>query len=257
MQHAERSTRAAAPEVRSAGRVLDLLAHLQAQPVPQSLSAVAAALLLPKSSTLLLLRTLVGRGYAVRLDDDRYAARARPPVDPRPALLEAALPIMRELCARLNETVLLGVSAPGARIQVIAKEVGQQELRYDADLAHLRPAFCTAMGRIFLADLPPPARRRALRARKLRPLTPHSVTDPQLLDALLDQVAAEGHAVVEEQYALGGSGVAAPVRDGQGRLLAALDIASVTARFDRARPLLVAAAIEGAQRLSHRLRHLG
>ena len=61
--------------VRSAARALDLLEHLAQREAGTSLSETAAALSLPKSSTLMLLRTLTSRGYVTRDEADRYAAK--------------------------------------------------------------------------------------------------------------------------------------------------------------------------------------
>ncbi len=248
---------AATSEVRSAGRVLDLLEHLQAEPAPCSLAAIASAMLLPKSSTLLLLRTLVGHGYATRDADGLYTATPGPSRGPLVArLLDAAVPVMAELCANLRETVLLGVPNAG-RVRVVAKQVSPQELRYDADLTHPRPAYCTAMGRVLLAALPPDQRRRALAASPLRAYTPHTLTDPEALEQLLRQAREAGYATVEEQFVQGCSGVAAPITDGTGRVVAALDVASVVPRFAVTRDHLIAGAIAAAAEISQRLREAG
>src|SRR3546814_11191726 len=58
--------------VRSASRVLDLLELLAGAEDGLSLAEACERLGAPKSSTLMLLRTLAGRGYAVRGDGDRY-----------------------------------------------------------------------------------------------------------------------------------------------------------------------------------------
>jgi len=245
-------------EVRSAGRVLDLLDYLQAQAEARSLSQIARDLVLPKSSTLLLLRTLVERGYAQRDAKDHYAIvllRAMPPaIDDR--LIEAALPEMRAWSGQTRETVLLGVMVEGGNMRVLAKQVSTQELRYDADLTSLRPSYCTAMGRVVLASLPRAQRLRVLTARKLRPFTPLTVTDPAAIERILQQAEADGYASVEEQYVLGASGVAAPIRDAGGRVVAALDIASVSSRFDATRGDLIAAAIACAEAIGKHLRQI-
>jgi DNA-binding IclR family transcriptional regulator len=205
------------------------------------------------SSTLLLLRTLVGHGYATRDTDGHYAATPGPPRGHLVArLLDAAVPVMTELCATLRETVLLGVPSAG-RVRVVAKEVSPQELRYDADLTHLRPCYCTAMGRVLLASLPPDQRRRALAASPLRAYTPHTLTDPDALEQVLRQAREAGYATVEEQFVQGCSGVAAPITDRAGRVVAALDVASVVPRFAMTRDRLVAGAVTAAAEISRGL----
>ncbi|MFX5634117.1 helix-turn-helix domain-containing protein, partial [Acinetobacter baumannii] len=58
--------------VRSDARVLDVLEYLAGQATGASLSEACEALRLPKSSTLMLLRTLLVRGYVTRDAGDRY-----------------------------------------------------------------------------------------------------------------------------------------------------------------------------------------
>src|ERR1043165_10286771 len=59
--------------VRSAARVLDLVEFLATSDSGVTLSEATGGLAAPKSSTLMLLRTLVQRGYAYRdVSSDRY-----------------------------------------------------------------------------------------------------------------------------------------------------------------------------------------
>ncbi len=236
-------------EVRSAGRVLDLLEYLQGQTAARSLSQIALDTGLPKSSALLLLRTLVERGYVLRNSSGSYVIELHrsAPQSINDRLIEVAVPEMHACSNKTRETVLLGVLVDGGQMRVLAKQISTQELRYDADLTALRPSYCTAMGRVMLAALPRAQRLRMLMARKLRPFTSLTVTDPGALEVILRQVETEGYATVEEQYVLGASGVAAPVRNGAGRVVAALDIASVSSRFGSNRTELVSAAMTCAE----------
>jgi DNA-binding IclR family transcriptional regulator len=81
------------------------------------------------------------------------------------------------------------------------------------------------------------------------------VTDVARIRALVDRVRAEGVAVVEEEFSIGGSGAAAPVFDDTGRLVAALNVAAATRRFPGARRRIVDALVRGARRVSQRLGH--
>jgi len=83
------------------------------------------------------------------------------------------------------------------------------------------PAYATSMGRVLLADLP--RTRRTL--GELRPLTPHTLTDPAALDRLLTDIRAQGYALVDEELEAGLRSIAVPVRDHRGRVVAALNTA--------------------------------
>lgn len=123
-----------------------------------TLTEISEVVGVPKSSTLMLLRTLVSRGYAARDSEERYAihemfaARGFGWGRKNPDRIAAvALSGMEQLRERVPETYILGALASDERVKVLAKVVSPLELRYDADISSLRPAFCTAMGRVLLA----------------------------------------------------------------------------------------------------------
>jgi DNA-binding IclR family transcriptional regulator len=247
----------AAGEVRSAARALDILELLGAETAPITLTSIAGAIGVPKSSTLMLLRTLTARGYVVRDAVERYTindAFARRGFgwggENADRIAAIALPIMEELRERVPETYILGALVGFNRVKVLAKVVSPQELRYDADVVALRPAYCTAMGRALLAYSDAETRDAALSQSDLAQVTPATVTDAKHLRTILDRVRLLGHAVVEEEYVLGASGAAAPIFGKSGRIVAALDVASVTARFHDVRTSVIESAVEGARRIS-------
>lgn len=243
--------------VPSAARVLDLLEFLAGSERGASLTAAASSLRLPKSSTLMLLRTLVARGYVVRGDDDLYVLNetfrrhgfgwggsrfAR--------LVAAARPVMEGLCEKLGETILLGVLGEDGRVRLLAKVIARQDIRYDVDITTRVPAYCTATGRILLASLPRERQTTILEAHERRKLTPDTVVDLDSLHRLIAAAAKRGYAVVEEEFALGGTGVAAPVVGGKGHVTCALNVACVTTRFQGKREVVVATLVKEAANLS-------
>jgi len=248
-------------EVRSAARVLEILELLAriGQPVP--LKDVVSALRLPKSSAHGLLQTLVARGYAQRDAADRYAlapalSAAGWVGGPDAQLTALARPVMEALRDALRETVFLGVRGPGDDVKVLAKLLSPEIVRYDSEITPLRPAYCTAMGRVLLAFAEPGTADLYLARNKLRPLTPHTVTDPEKLRQGLVRIKRQGFDVVEEELTIGGSGAAAPIFDAQGRCQAALNVATVSHRFPMARDRIIAAVRAAADEVSRRLGHL-
>lgn len=242
--------------VRSAARVLDLLEHLARREAGVSLTETAASLALPKSSTLMLLRTLVSRGYATRDEADRYA------LDPifrthgfgwggqqHARLIALAKPVMEALCETVGETVLIGV-AEGNSVRCLAKVVSQQILRYDFDTSVRTPFYCTAMGRVLTAFAPPDQGEAMLRSTRRVKQTPSTVTDLDALRAIVSRVRAEGIAIVEEEWVLGGTGVAVPVFDSTGAVAATLDIGCVTTRFHTKSEALAAELRAAGRRLT-------
>lgn len=245
-------------EVKSAGRVLDLIELLARCPAPLALKDVVASLAIPKSSAHGLLQTLVTRGYAERDATDRYALCAAFRKGPWPGGNEAQLaavaqPIMDELRDEIGETVFLGVRGPGGEVKPLAKAASKAPIRYDADLIGLRPAYCTGMGRILLAFAPSAQVDAYLSRRRLKAHTPNTVTDPQRLRAILARIRQDGYAVLEEEYVLGGSATAAPVLQSDGTVIAALNVGTVSSRYPAAKRRIIAAVVRAAARISQRL----
>ncbi len=245
--------------VKSAARVLDILELLLRNEEPLALKDLVSILDLPKSSAHALLRTLQARGYVERDAADRYALNEslrRSPSwigGPEAHLAAMARPIMEQLRDELDETVFLGVRGARGDVKVIAKSVSRAPIRYDSDSPGLRPAYCTGMGRILLAFWDKKSTDAYLMRTRLRAHTPRTVTDANRLRAILAKVAADGYAVLEEEYVLGGSATAAPVFGGDGTLVAALNVGIVSARYPAARSRIIKGVVRAAGAISQRL----
>ncbi|MCH5673982.1 IclR family transcriptional regulator domain-containing protein [Streptomyces gilvus] len=147
-----------------------------------------------------------------------------PPLS-RTTLPEIAGPRMAELAARVHESTSLSVLS-GTDIQYTARVATGRVMSVNLAVGTRLPAYATSMGRVLLADLPEQDRTLG----PLRPLTAHTVTDPAALAAVLDEVRAAGHALVDEELEEGLRSVAVPVRDRAGRAVAALNVAMHAAR---------------------------
>src|SRR5215203_5550793 len=135
--------------VKSAGRVLDILELLARSDEPMALRDLVSILALPKSSAHALLRTLQSRGYVERDAADRYALNeslrqsSRWIGGPEAHVAAVARPVMDKLRDDLDETVFLGVRAARGDVKVLAKSASRAQIRYDSDNPGLRPAYCT------------------------------------------------------------------------------------------------------------------
>jgi DNA-binding IclR family transcriptional regulator len=116
------------------------------------------------------------------------------------------------------------------------------------------PLHSTSAGKVLLAGLSDADARKVLNARKLAAITPHTVTDQAALLALLPRVRRQGYATVNEENIPGVLSVGAPIRDRNGRVVAALSVAfpkylDSTLSLASVEPLVTAAA----QRVSRSL----
>ena len=146
--------------VKSVVRALDILEALAASPNGRSLGEVARLIDAPKSSTLMLLRTLAERSYLERDSNELY--RINPILQKSESgwigghlagLIRRAQPVMRRLSETVRETCLLASLTPDGNVRLLAKVVSPREIRYDTDLSQLNPAHRIASGRVQLAHL--------------------------------------------------------------------------------------------------------
>ena len=87
------------------------------------------------------------------------------------------------------------------------------------------PLHSTAAGKVLLAAGSDAEARKLLGTAKLAAITPHTVTDPAAVVAGLARVRKQGFATVSEENIRGVLSVGAPIRDREGKVLAALSVA--------------------------------
>jgi len=115
------------------------------------------------------------------------------------------------------------------------------------------PAHCTSMGRVMLAALPP-ARLEAV-IEHAQSLAPSPIDLPQL-HRCLDEVRTQGWAMVDEELEPGLISLAAPVRNTQGEVIAAINLSSHRSRMSAAKMKreLLPELSRAAEDISHAIR---
>ncbi|MFD7705403.1 IclR family transcriptional regulator C-terminal domain-containing protein [Streptomyces caelestis] len=139
-------------------------------------------------------------------------------------LADIAQPHLTELAGRVRESASLAV-LDGTEVHYVARAAALQITSARIMPGTRLPAYATSMGRVLLADLPGADRRERIDASHPRALTPRTLTSPDALGAELDRVAREEHALVEQELEAGLRSLAVPVRDREGRAVAAVNIA--------------------------------
>jgi IclR family transcriptional regulator, pca regulon regulatory protein len=90
------------------------------------------------------------------------------------------------------------------------------------------PVYCTALGKLLMAHLPPNELDRAVSQLRIIKCGPKTITSKTKLRVELEHVLQEGLAVSDEEFATGLISLAAPVRKGSGEVCAALGVAAHT-----------------------------
>jgi IclR family transcriptional regulator, acetate operon repressor len=169
----------------------------------------------------------------------------------RRELVEHAAASLRRLAEESGETVNLMVPTAGGT-EAIAQEDGRHLLGATSWIGRDVPDHASAAGKVFLAHGVAPIPPRLAR------LTERTIADRAALETELAAVRAQGYATLVDELEPGLSGVAAPVFDAAGGVVAALTVSGPTARLPAHRlALLGRVAIEQAHAVSTRLGYRG
>jgi IclR family transcriptional regulator, pca regulon regulatory protein len=120
------------------------------------------------------------------------------------------------------------------------------------------PVHSTAMGKVLLAHLSESELDDTIAAIALEPMGPNTITSASALRSELEQVREEGLALEDQERAEGLIGIAAPVRDEVGDVVAAIDLSvrapgvSIEEFADALYPHLVSTADRISARLGYR-----
>ena len=168
-------------------------------------------------------------------------------------LAREATPYLKELVKQCNETVHLGVLEEG-EVLYLAKEESSQTIRMISYVGKRAPLHCTALGKVLLAYLSAEERKKILGEKVLPRLTENTITDKMELEKELGKVREQGFALDREENEKDVRCVAAPIRNYQGEVIAALSISSPIFRIDKnAQNNLKKALIEASEKISKRL----
>ncbi|WP_295852978.1 IclR family transcriptional regulator C-terminal domain-containing protein [uncultured Xylophilus sp.] len=140
---------------------------------------------------------------------------------PAPSL---AQPLLDALSERTRESASLGQLLDDDAI-IVSRSTARRSLSVGLGIGSRLPAYCSALGRVLLAGLPPAEAARRVHGMARPALTPRTVVDAAQVLALLDRCRAVGDAGNDEELESGVRSMAVPVRDGGGQVHAAISIA--------------------------------
>lgn len=172
-----------------------------------------------------LLATLHQRGFVRRIGEEYALGPAALRIAQRvePALRDAALPVMRRLCADVGETVILQV-VDGDQAVILAQVIASHHVvRVEQNLIASHPLHAGASGRVLLAYQPERVIRRCLAV----------LDDATGAAEELRQVRRAGYAVSRDELQWGVHAVSAPVFGADGAVLAALTVLAPVGRASR------------------------
>jgi DNA-binding IclR family transcriptional regulator len=202
----------------------------------QTASEIARTANLPLSTAFRLLTTLVQLNF---VEIDRSTRKYRlglkllelgHVVTQQLDLPALALPILHDLMHRSSESARLSIR-DGMEGVFISKVETQQSVRLHTPLGQRVPLHAGASMKVLLAFQPQEDIANYIECLDQTPIAPNTIVDPDRLMADLIRIREQGYAVSFSEQSPGAAGVAAPVRDHTGRVVAGITISGPESRF--------------------------
>jgi DNA-binding IclR family transcriptional regulator len=170
----------------------------------------------------------------------------------RTDLQQAAIDELEKLCETTGSNVALAIrDGAGA---LFLRAVNNYQIRYVAKAGDHVPLHCTAVGKVLTAYLPEGQRKNIIDQIKFDRLTENSIIDPLTFESELAKVRQDGYAVCNGEEFLQVLGIAAPIYDFQGEVVASACVWSLSDRVDMAGlEKLVPHLAKSAKSISERL----
>ena len=240
--------------VRSVHRALDLLERFDDEHPAWTLAALTHASGLPKTTVLRLVTTLEQRGLVAAIGPGRYAigpgflrwSRLSSASMEIPPAVRAA---MGKLAADTGETANLYIRVGRTRV-CLAQVQGSSSVRHTIAVGSSLPLWGGAASKVLLTD-PPVLEADPSLIEEVAVDAPRPDGYAKTLRAAVTEAAGRGYAVSHGERELGASGVAAPVRRSDGRVVAAIGVGGPSPRFnDERMPSYVNAVRRCAETIS-------
>lgn len=215
--------------VQSLARGLSVIRCFDSEHPQMTLSEVARETGLTRATARRFLLTLVEIGY-VRTDGRQFALTARVlelgySYLSGLSLPELAQPHLEELSAELHESTSASV-LDGHDVVYVARVPTRRIMSVGINLGTRFPAYATSMGRVLLAGVDASALEEYLATAELRALTARTVHEPAALRDVIAAARRDGYASVSEELETGLRSIAVPVRDRDGRVIAAINVST-------------------------------
>jgi IclR family pca regulon transcriptional regulator len=168
-------------------------------------------------------------------------------------LPRALQPTLNRL-AMQTQAAFSAVVLDGDECVIVARSAGVAEpvrhLAYGLHLGARLPAHATSTGQVLLANLPKAELSAWLKGRSLARITPQTEVGMAAFKKIIERVRTQDHALSRDAHELGIHALAVPLRNMQGRTLAALNVVGTPEQLSDAAvqrkwlPLLLDAARE-------------
>ena len=138
--------------------------------------------------------------------------------------------VLEELGTRMKQSCAVSV-LDDSDIVYIQRFHTKRILAFSPSIGSRLPAYSVSMGRVLLAGLSEPQFDDYLQSTELLPLTPRTVTDKAQLRTAVAKTREQGYAWSDAEYAESISGLAVPVRNTMGEVVASVNVSLISGEF--------------------------
>ena len=215
--------------VQSLGRAFAILEEVARHREGIGLAELSKLVGLHNSTTFHLAKTMVSLGYLRQGKDSKRYRVGRPLFALAASALDeiemvnVATPVLEDLSRETSESSHFAVRM-GDAVVVIARTSGPGAFQLTDRVGVVRPAHCTALGKIILASLRPDQLKRFLERVDMKPSTGKSITDVAVLLREIAEIKRSGIAFDDGEFNPEVRCVAVPVTDFTGQVIGALGI---------------------------------
>jgi DNA-binding IclR family transcriptional regulator len=223
--------------VQSVWRALDLLEAFPTYGPELGLTSIAGYANMNKATAHRLLATLEARGYVERTSDGRkyrlgvrafeLGAYFQGQLDVR----RLALPYLTEMVEQTGEAAFLCIREGDEALCIERVEAEQVVNIFSLRVGGRQPLHCGAAPRALLSDLNDLEVQGYAQRSGLPKLTEHTLATLVELRQDIRQTRCQGYVVSDEDVTPGIRAVGAPVRNHTGKIIAAISLSGLSARF--------------------------
>lgn len=212
-------------------KIIEMLCHSDK---PLRLTDIANELDLVKSNVHRLLHALVEQNYVIKDEKTgEYNASIKlwelgSAVLSKLDLRKHSEKWMDSLTQLTSESVHLSI-IDNMQVVYVHKIDSPNPIRAYTQIGGRVPLFCVATGKIMLAYQSDVFIERV--AKSLEAFTPNTITNPKKLFAEVEKIRKQGYAVNKGEWREGVYGVATPISDGSGNVIAAIGLSGPANRF--------------------------
>ncbi len=223
---------------KSLERALRILIVFNTERSSFTLSELSDALLIPKATVLRLCSTLVTYEFLrFKRETKQYSLGLKlfelgSVVFATFSLRRIAVPYLVKLQERVCKTVFLGILQDGELVYIDKKEDPLNPVRFASRIGARRPPHFGMLGNVLMAHLPGHDVTELLKRYPLVAVTKKTITDEAVFRKRLGIIRSQGYCVDLGEAFEGITGVAAPVRDFSGEVIAAVGLGFISSTED-------------------------